>query len=104
MGPAAGAIDLFQGIDPFTGGDYKGAGANQSPLLRALIGTIAGLPEVQLAQSHGYLGGRPPSKSYAPETHHVGPLTLNDTDLGFLGFPRKNVRLAKAREYAKKGY
>ncbi len=113
LGPAPAALDLFQGVDPFLGGTYKGPAANQSPIVRAILGTLAGLPEVPVAQSIltgrnipglPSIGAPGPSKTYAPETHHLGPLNLNDQLLAYLGFPRKNVRLTKAHEYAKKGY
>jgi hypothetical protein len=95
LGPAFQLYDLYRGIDPFTGGTYKGAGAKSAPLLRATEGFLAGLPQAQLAQNYGYLGGKPAPKTYAPQR--------NDALWNYLGLPIKRVKLAKAHQYAKEG-
>jgi hypothetical protein len=100
LGPAIGAVDLFQGIDPFTGQAYIGSGDKESPLMRAIIGTLASLPETQLAQSYGLIPGYRQPQSYAPEKFGPG---INQTLAGFLGLPIKQARLSKLHGYAKEG-
>src|SRR3954451_22269925 len=56
LSPWFQALDLLQGVDRFTGEKYRGAGANQSPLLRVVLVELAGLPQVPLAQH--YLAAR----------------------------------------------
>ena len=104
FGPALGVADLFQGIDPFTGQGYTGPGDKESPIVRAILGTLSSLPETQLLQSYGiapglFGHGRDP-QSYAPERFGPG---INQTLAGFLGLPIKQARLKKLHGYAKEG-
>ena len=104
LGPAASAIDLARGIDPFLGGTYTGPGAKQSPLVRAAAGTFFSLPQARLAQSWGLL-----PYYQAPASYHdryaqtpAGRIP-EDALLRYLGVPVRRVDRAQAAEYAAEG-
>lgn len=96
LGPAFQLYDYFQGVNPLTGGAYKGLGSSQGPALRALGGFTAGLPQARLAQQLGLLQGYQPSKTYA-NTHR-------DDLLNYAGYPIRKVKMAQAAAEAAKGY
>jgi hypothetical protein len=104
LGPAANAIDLAQGIDPFLGGSYTGPGANQSPLVRASAGTFFSLPQARLAQAWGLLPYYKPPASYH-DRYSDTPIgrVPEDALLRFLGLPIRRVDRAKAAQYAAEG-
>jgi hypothetical protein len=104
LGPLAEMVNLAQGVDPFFGGAYTGPGQKQSPLVRAVAGTLFGLPETRLLQQGGIAPYYRPPASYQDQYVNVrGRQVPVDALLRYLGYPVRRVNVAKARQYAKEG-
>jgi hypothetical protein len=113
LGPAYDAAMYLGGRNPTTGETYQGTGSNLPPISRALVGVLTGLPQAGLAQealagdripgTNTRIGAQYPSSLYAPATYTLGGVPISAALAAYLGLPIKNVRLAKAHEYAKEG-
>lgn len=113
MGPWPPMILQAMGMDPFYGGQYKGAGKSHG-LVGRTLGYFTSLPEARLAQQ---LAGRHPG-GYplpvigghlgAPERIHGYRSTLYDQPslyylFNYLGLPIRRLRLSEARRRALAG-
>ena len=104
LGPLAEMVNLAQGVDPFFGGAYQGPGQKQSPVVRALAGTIFGLPETRLLQQGGVAPYYVPPKSYHDTYVNAGGHQIPlDALLRYLGYPLRRIDVRASAQYAREG-
>jgi hypothetical protein len=101
--PINSAVIGMTGRNPVFGGlqDYYGPGATQKGgwegfAERFLGSSAAAFPPV--SQGPQIVGGKYKGKLYHPHTYHVGPLSVNDFLLQYMGIPIRHVQLNVARQ------